>query len=124
MCTGVQAISCGVTSPHFGIKVYGTLAFPRLILILYRRATVCTRSSFILGLVRANIHNVEKIRQEVLAICHHSVKPYDESTSPIQQHRYCPKGTSSCCKFWINTANTTTFYDKSQRLLSPFFSHL
>ena len=74
--------------------------------------------------IRANIGNVEKMRQAVLAILHHSVKPSDESTSLMQQHRYCPKGTSSWCKFWVDKAKTTSFYDESQRLPSSFFSAL
>ncbi len=73
--------------------------------------------------IRSNVGDVEKMREAILAILHHSVQAPDE-VPLTQQHRYCPKDSSSWCRFWVDQDKDTHTYSESQRLPSAFFSVL
>lgn len=69
------------------------------------------------------------MKDSIKAIQCHMIE--DENLSLENQHRYCPKGKDTWCKFWADKHNKTTTYDNSKRLpgismkeLEPIFKRL
>lgn len=48
----------------------------------------------------------------------------DKSLSLEKQHRHCPKGKNTWCKFWADKQNQTNTYDNSKRLPEVFMKEL
>ena len=48
----------------------------------------------------------------------------DEDMSLKKQHRHCPKGKDTWCKFWADMHNKTNTYDNSKRLPAVFMKEL
>ncbi len=64
------------------------------------------------------------MREAILAILYHLVQAPDKDIPLTQQHMYCPKDSSSWCRFWVDQDKNTHTYSESQRLPSAFFSVL
>ena len=60
------------------------------------------------------------MKKNIIAILHHNVK----SNDPAKQHRYCPLGESSWCKWQQDEATGTSTYDDSNCLPEVFFEVL
>ena len=48
--------------------------------------------------MRENTGHLHKMKNSVWTIYHHMIK--DDSCTPEEQHKLCPKGEGSWCKFW------------------------
>ena len=67
--------------------------------------------------IRNNIGNKENIRNAIFAIFYHMVLgPSYES--PSAQHKYCPLGSGSRCKYQLDISSNTNKYDRTKCL--PF----
>ncbi|XP_065065605.1 uncharacterized protein LOC135691614 [Rhopilema esculentum] len=73
--------------------------------------------------IRANRGNLAQMQNDVWAIFHHSVMPATASTLN-DQHKFCPKGKDSWCKFNAELITGKKSYDGSKRLPSSFFDIL
>lgn len=60
------------------------------------------------------------MKKNIIAILHHNVK----SNDPPKQHRYCPLGESSWCKWQQDEETGTSTYDDSNCLPEVFFEVL
>lgn len=60
------------------------------------------------------------MKKNIIAILHHSV----HSKDPTKQHRYCPQGESSWCKWKQDQASGTSTYDGSDCLPEVFLQDL
>lgn len=63
---------------------------------------------------------VYAMKKSIIAILHHNVK----SDDPAKQHRYCPLGESSWCKWQQDKATGTSTYDGGNCLPEVFFEVL
>lgn len=63
---------------------------------------------------------VYSMKKNIIAILHHSVKLEDKN----KQHRYCPRGESSWCKWQQDEATGTQTYDGSNCLPQVFLEEL
>ena len=59
----------------------------------------------------------------VWAIFHHMIKPPSDIPLSVQ-HRFCPKGEGSWCKFNSNLETQMLTYDENHRLPSVFYNEL
>ena len=72
--------------------------------------------------IRENCGNLQGMKESIKAIqCHMIV---DEDMSLKKQHRHCPKGKDTWCKFWADMHNKTNTYDNSKRLPAVFMKEL
>ena len=79
--------------------------------------------------IRDNSGNIENMKTSIWAIYHHMIK--DDTLSLEEQHKLCPKGKDSWCKFWKDKENNTATYNDDKRLphvflheLKPIFTRL
>lgn len=64
--------------------------------------------------IRENSGHLQGMRESIKAIQCHMV---EDTSMPLEkQHRHCPKGKSTWCKFWADKQNKTNTYDNSKRL--------
>ena len=63
---------------------------------------------------------VYSMKKNIIAILHHCVK----GASPVKQHRCCPRGTSSWCKWQQDKATGTSTYSDEESLPSVFLDVL
>ena len=68
--------------------------------------------------IRENSGDLDKMKNSIWAIHHHMIK--DESSSLHEQHKLCPKGEDTWCKFWKDQAS----YKEDNRLPSVFNEEL
>lgn len=66
--------------------------------------------------IRNNKGNLEGMQENIKAIQHHVIKNPKETLE--EQHRFCPKGEDTWCRFWQDKINNTNDYKEDQRL--PF----
>ena len=64
--------------------------------------------------------SVYTMKKNIIAILHHSVKLKDAS----KQHRFCPRGEQSWCKWQQDLASTTSTYKDDNCLPEAFFEVL
>ena len=62
------------------------------------------------------------MKESIKAIQCHMIE--DTSMSLEKQHRHCPKGKNTWCKFWADKRNNTNTYDHSKRLPEVFMKEL
>ena len=80
--------------------------------------------------IRNNIGNKENIRNAIFALFYHMILgPSYESLST--QHKYCPEGIGSWCKYQVDISSNTDKYDRTKCLpfifrgeLLPIFNRL
>ena len=68
--------------------------------------------------IRENSGDLNKMKTRIWAIVYHMIK--DESSSLEEQHKLCPKGEDTWCKFWKDR----TSYKEDNRLPSVFIEEL
>ena len=68
--------------------------------------------------IRENSRDLHKMKTRIWAIVYHMIK--DESSSLEEQHKLCPKGEDTWCKFWKDR----TSYKEDNRLPSVFIEEL
>ena len=73
--------------------------------------------------IRKNTGSLKEMQNAVWAIFHHMIKPPSDMPLSIQ-HRFCPKGENSWCKFNSNLESRKTTYNEEHRLPSVFFNEL
>ena len=68
--------------------------------------------------IRKNSDNLKGMQNDIWAIYHHMIKA---NSSPLsEQHKYCPKGSGSWCKYWKDRFNGSKTYDDDTRLPTVF----
>ncbi len=72
--------------------------------------------------IRQNKGDLPGIKKAVNVILHHVVSDSDEELS--QQHKFCPRGKESWCRYWRDIATGTNTYNENSRLPSVFFNEL
>ena len=73
--------------------------------------------------IRANSGNLSQMQTAIWAIFHHSITPPTNVTLK-EQHKFCPKGKDSWCKFNVDLESNRQMYDKSRQLPSSFHDML
>ena len=73
--------------------------------------------------IRKNTGDLHGMQNALWAIFHHLVKPASDA-SLQEQHKFCPKGKSSWCKFNSDIETGCNAYDDSQRLPAAFYFEL
>lgn len=68
--------------------------------------------------IRENSGDLHKMKTRIWAIVYQMIK--DESSSLEEQHKLCPKGEDTWCKFWKDR----TSYKEDNRLPSVFIEEL
>ena len=71
--------------------------------------------------IRTN-NDVQSMKNAVMAIYNHMIK--DDNLSIMQQHRYCPKISSTWCKYWQDKLHNNGDYTEVGRLPPIFNSKL
>ena len=72
--------------------------------------------------IRQNSGNLEGMKKAILAIQHHLIRSDD---APLdEQHKHCPRGTGTWCKYWQDKTNSSRMYDDSKRLPAVFLQEL
>eukprot|EP00794_Sanderia_malayensis_P013660 gene13659-15089_t len=72
--------------------------------------------------IRQNKGNLKGMKNGINAILHHVVT---NSKKPLSfQHRFCPRGKESWCRFWRDKANKSKLYKETHRLSDVFFKEL
>ena len=72
--------------------------------------------------IRANTNNLEKMQNSVWAIYFHSIEGSGETLE--EQHKYCPKGRDSWCKYQNDIVLNTKSYERAKCLPSVFRKEL
>ena len=72
--------------------------------------------------IKENSGNLNGMKDSINAIKCHMIE--NMGLSLEKQHRYCPKGKNSWCKFWADKQNQTNTYDNSKRLPEVFLEEL
>ena len=79
--------------------------------------------------IGGNKGNIDGIKEGIKAIQYHMIR--QDNLSLEKQHQFCPKGTESWCKFWLDKLDNTNIYDDKKRLpdvfrdeLNPIFERL
>ena len=68
--------------------------------------------------IRKNSDNLKGMQNDIWAIYHHMIKA---NSSPLsEQHKHCPKGSGSWCKYWKDRFNGSKTYDDDTRLPTVF----
>ena len=58
--------------------------------------------------IRKNSGNLIGMQNHILAIYHHMI---NANSFPLsEQHKYCPKGSGSWCKYWKDRCNGSNTY--------------
>ncbi len=73
--------------------------------------------------IRSNSGNLSQMQTAILAIFHHSVM-HPTNDNLKEQHKFCPKGKDSWCKFNADLESGNKTYDGSKRLPSSFYDIL
>ena len=72
--------------------------------------------------IRSNKGNLQGMKDAVWALFNHKIS---SSTASLKhQHRFCPKGSESWCKFNKDVANKTHLYNEDRRLPEAFRKEL
>ena len=79
--------------------------------------------------IRKNSQDINEMQKAILAIFYHSILGKNEDL--LQQHRFCPQGSESWCKFQRDCVSKTSTYSSAKCLpsvfrdeLSPIFERL
>lgn len=70
--------------------------------------------------IRKNTGDLQAMQNAIWAIFHHSIQPAT-NVSLEEQHRFCPKGESTWCKFNSDKETGCHTYDETQRLPAAFY---
>lgn len=73
--------------------------------------------------IRKNQNNLVSMKSAIWAIYYHSILG-DQSELLDEQHRYCPKSSTSWCRYQADQINNTSTYNQSRCLPSVFRKEL
>ena len=72
--------------------------------------------------IRQNKGNLNEMKKAIIAIQHHIIEDPNKSLS--FQHRFCPRGVDSWCRFWKDEATGSSMYQNLHRLPNVFMTEL